>query len=137
MANAADKVTFMARRASPTERSRAAKHIPAARKGTETAVILRKLAASACVSPVAPSRSRMGSSAATVAPATKAVPRNRTARPEVATRRASSGCPAPMRVETAAPRPIVRPMQTEAWKNPTVPAKPTAAATGWWPSSEM
>lgn len=55
----------------------------------------------------------------------------------VAMRRASCARPAPTVRETTAAMPIISPMHSEVWKKPTTPAKPTAAAMAFSPSSEM
>jgi len=130
-------VTFMARRASPTARSSDAKHMPAARSGSEGEVMVRKPSARRRVSPAAPSRSRIGPRATTVpTPITAETPSINT-RLAAAMRRASSSRPAPITREATAPTPMVSPIETEVWKNPTTPANPIAAAIGRCPSSEM
>ena len=66
---AANKVTFMARRASPTERSMAEVAIPRPRNGSEIDVIRRNSTASRKVSPAAPSNAAIcGASRAVIKP---------------------------------------------------------------------
>jgi hypothetical protein len=66
VARAAKSVTFIARLASPMERSSPEQPIPTASSGREGDEILRKVSARLLVSPMAPSTSRIGPSRATV-----------------------------------------------------------------------
>ena len=130
VARAAKSVTFIARLASPMERSSPEQPIPTASSGREGDEILRKVSARLLVSPMAPSTSRIGPSRATVPrPTMRPVSTIRT-RALPAMCRAARAAPAPMLRDTTALVPMVRPISTEVWKKPTTPANPTAAAIG-------
>ncbi len=110
---AANSVTLSARRASPTERSSALKHIPPATSGSVGETISRNRTASIRVGPAAPSRSRIGPSNATVATPITAEAARMTSRLDPAMRRACAAAPAPIWRDTTAPRPMVSPIASE------------------------
>ena len=137
VASAAKSVTFIARFASPMQRSSPEQPIPAASSGREGDEIIRKVSARSLVSPVAPSTSRIGPSMATVTRPTMRPANTIRTRALPARCRAARSAPAPMLRATTALVPMVRPISTEVWKKPITPANPTAAAIGRWPRSEM
>jgi hypothetical protein len=136
-ATAASRVTFIARRAAPAERSSAAQPMPSAISGRDGEVMRRYMAASARVSPSACSRPSSGARAMAVAIPMTSVSAAIAIRLVVPMRWASPGVWLPMAAETVAPMPMVRPIAIEIWKKLTAPAKPTAAAMGFSPRREM
>ena len=110
----------MARRASPTDRSSAAKQIPAASSGADGSKILDKRSANSAVTSLAPnSCSAAGKNGNSTADASAVLPTIHTSEAP-AKRLACSRSPRPMAREVSAATAIDRPMASESMKNSSV-----------------
>ena len=134
---AAESVTYMPRRASPTALSTVDNPMPADIRRLEGRTIQRKLRATGRVWSLAPRKrsthGRTGRSASDTSVPATAMCRQQ----EVASRRARSRSPAPSARDTSAPTAIIKPTLMEIVMKRTIVARPTPAVRRGSPSQEM